>query len=261
MTSAGRSTAIFRFFGETNDFLPPRERLHDIVHAFQGTPSVKDRIETLGVPHTEVGQVRIDSDFHNLEYRLSGGERVEVFPAQWPHDAAAPPGQDKEPLNEPPPGEIRFVADVHLGRLTRLLRLLGFDTLYRNDYDDPHLARLSAEQERVLLTRDRRLLMRRQVRHAYFLRSDLPEVQVREVLRRYNLAGATRPFHRCSHCNGLVRPVSKASVISLLEPKTRRYYDSFWQCDQCRHVYWKGSHMPGLTHLLNRLEGLRALPT
>ena len=246
-----QATTLFRFHGSAGDFLPPEKRHRSFHHRFRGTPSVKDRIETLGTPHTEVAFICIDGDFCGFERRLHGGERVEVHGADSPVRALAPR------LNDPPGGEPRFVADVNLGRLARLLRLLGFDTLYRNDYCDPEVAAVSATQQRILLTRDRRLLMRREVRHGYFVRSDRPADQAPEVVRRFDLLARAHPFGRCSLCNGLVRKVEKADVLPLLEPRTKRYYDTFWQCHECGQVYWEGSHIEGLQQLMSEL----ALPS
>ena len=245
--------AVFRFFGSANDFLPTSRRNLEFSHRFRGTPSIKDRIETLGTPHTEVAYVRIDGAFRDFSHRLVGEEYVEVFSADAPIAQAPAPA-----LNDRPPGEARFVADVNLGRLARMLRLLGFNTLYRNDYDDARVASVSAAETRILLTRDRRLLMRREVRHGYFVRSDDPRMQVHEILRRFDLDDATRPFHRCSRCNGLVHRTNKQAVLHLLEPKTRRYYDTFWQCGSCGQVYWEGSHMSGLINLVEQIANINA---
>lgn len=240
--------ATFRFFGSINDFLPPSRRNREFSHGFRGTPSVKDRIETLGAPHTEVAHIRVDGIFCDFARRLRGEEYVEAFASDAP-----PAGAPARTLNAPPLGEARFVVDVNLGRLARMLRLLGFNTLYRNDYDDAHVASVSAAETRILLTRDRRLLMRRDVSCGYFVRSDVPQKQVHEVLRRFELEEAIRPFHRCSRCNGLVHRAKKQEVMHLLEPKTKRYYDTFWQCGKCGQVYWEGSHMSGLMGLVEEL--------
>lgn len=251
MTRDMLAHATFRFFGSANDFLPARHRNRDFSHGFRGTPSVKDRIETLGAPHTEVAHIRVDGHFCDFSRRLGGDEYVEVYSAD-ARIARAP----ARALNDPPSGEVRFVVDVNLGRLARMLRLLGFNTLYRNDYDDAHVAAVAAAETRVLLTRDRRLLMRREVGCGYFVRSDAPREQVHEVLGRFGLEEETRPFYRCSRCNGLVHPVAKHAVVHLLEPKTKRYYDTFWQCGDCGQVYWEGSHMAGLVGLVEQLGNM-----
>jgi hypothetical protein len=139
-------------------------------------------------------------------------------------------------------GEHRFVLDNHLGRLAVYLRMLGFDALYRNDYQDEELARVSSEERRILLTRDVRLLMRNQVRHGYWVRSKIPRQQLLEIVKRYNLVEMVTPFLRCMRCNGVLMPVSKEMVLDRLEPLTRLYYDDFRICAECDQVYWRGSH-------------------
>jgi uncharacterized protein with PIN domain len=256
MSGNDQLTATFRFFGNAGDFLARYRREGAFAHYFRGTPSIKDRIETLGTPHTEVAHIRIDGEFCSFRHLLSGGEYVEVFSSDYPPENRP----TTPPLNAPPPGRPCFVADVNLGRLARLLRLLGFDTLYRNDYNDAHVAGLSAREDRVVLTRDRRLLMRRDVTYGYFVRTDLPELQAQEVMQRFRLHDFTRPFHRCSRCNGIVHRVEKAAVFDRLESKTKRYYDDFWQCSDCGQVYWEGSHIKGLTTLVAHLEAAPAQP-
>ncbi|MFN3335209.1 MAG: Mut7-C RNAse domain-containing protein, partial [Caldilinea sp.] len=137
--------------------------------------------------------------------------------------------------------------DTHLGQLAAYLRILGFDTLYRNNYDDAQLAEITAKEQRVLLTRDRGLLKRKIVVYGYCVREVDPRRQVVSVLRRYRLGACVKPWQRCTHCNGLVRAVDKADVIDRLEPKTKRYYDEFQQCTTCGQVYWRGSHFEQMT--------------
>lgn len=230
-------TITFRFYSSLNDFLPPAQRNAEIVQVFPEAPSVKHPIESLGVPHTEVEAIFANGLPVDFGYRLQDGDRVEVYPHELAHGLPA-----YLPLRPPLPQPVRFVADTHLGRLAAYLRLLGFDTLYRNDYDDPELAAVSAEEGRVLLTRDRGLLKHKRVVHGYCLRETYPQQQTVAVLRRYALAAAVQPWRRCIHCNGLLHAVEKEAVLERLEPKTRLYYDEFQQCAGCGQVYWQGSH-------------------
>ncbi len=132
--------------------------------------------------------------------------------------------------------------DVHLGRLAAYLRLLGFDTLYRNDYDDPELAQISNAEDRVLLTRDLGLLKRSLVNRGYFVRNTKPAQQLGEIVRQFNLAGANRPFHRCLNCNGILQSVEKEAIADRLWPRTQQFYGEFHLCPSCGNIYWKGSH-------------------
>jgi len=230
-------TTTFRFYGSLNDFLPPSQRDMDIVQALPEAAAVKHPIESLGAPHTEVEAIFVNGQAAAFGYRLQDGDRVEVYPPEMAHTL-----DGCLPLRPPLPQPVRFVADTHLGRLAAWLRLLGFDTLYRNDYDDPELAQIAAAEERVLLTRDRGLLKHKLVVYGCCVRETDPQRQVVAVLRRYRLGAAAQPWRRCIHCNGLLRAVEKSTVLDRLEPKTRLYYDDFQQCEACGQVYWQGSH-------------------
>ena len=163
------------------------------------------------------------------------------------------------PLRRP-----RFVVDSNLGRLARYLRLLGLDCEYRNDFTDDELAGISSSEKRILLTRDRLLLQRSIVTHGCFIRSDNPKQQVVQVLRRFDLGNDISPLTRCIRCNGTLSVVEKQSVYHRLEPKTQRYYEEFRICDNCRQVYWKGSHFRKMNRLIEefreRGRRARALP-
>ncbi len=242
------ATAEFRFYAELNDFLAPAPGGRERAYSFDGNPSVKDAIEAQGVPHTEVELILIDGEPVNFEHHLRHGERVAVYPVFESFDVAPVAKLRAAPLRR-----NRFVVDVNLGKLARWLRLLGFDTIYRNDLDDPELVRIAADEERILLTRDRRLLHHKAVSHGYWVRAVDPEQQVAEVVRRFQLEGSMAPFHRCLACNGLIHPVAKVRIEHRLEPKTRRYYDEFYQCDQCGKVYWKGPHFARLMEAVERM--------
>ena len=242
-----RLRAYFRFYEELNDFLHPSKQKREFPYAFQGNPSVKHVIESIGVPHPEVDLILANGRSVDFNYRLANGDRVSVYPVFESFDIS--------PLVRLRPGPLRksaFVVDVHLGRLARMLRLLGFDTLYRNDYDDPEIVRIAAEQSRIILTRDRQLLQAGAVTRGYWVRSGAVDEQIGEVLERFDLYSRIRPFKRCLRCNGPVEERSKAEVFHLLEPKTKRYYDRFYQCRHCGQVYWKGTHFDKLTKKIER---------
>ena len=149
----------------------------------------------------------------------------------------------------------KFVADGHLGRLTRNLRLLGFDVAYPKDADDRQLLEIMAGENRALLTRDRRLLMHRIVQHGYYPRSQNADEQTIEVVRRFDLSELIAPFTRCLRCNAPLEEAAKADVIDKLEPLTKIYYDQFRRCPDCKQIYWSGSHFPKLQ---KRIEEIRS---
>ena len=242
-------TAWFRFYEELNDFLPATRRRVTFRHHLNRRASVKDVIESLGVPHTEVELILANGESVDFSYIVRDGDRISVYPV---FEAL-----DIRPLLRLRPAPLRktcFVMDTHLGRLARYLRLLGFDCLYRNDFTDDELAGVSCTDKRILLTRDRLLLQRSIVTHGCFIRSDDPKQQVVEVLRRFDLGDDIRPLTRCIRCNGRLSVVDKDSVYHRLEPKTQRYYEEFRICDNCRQVYWKGSHFRKMNLLIGEFR-------
>lgn len=239
--------AEFRFYEELNDFLPPERRKQTVVYRFDGHPGIKDPIEALGVPHVEVDLIVVNGESVGFGYPLQDGDRVAVYPVFESLDVSP-----VVKLREKPLRKIAFVVDVNLGRLARLLRLLGFDALFSNSYADDEIVAIAEAQGRVVLTRDRRLLHAKAVTHGYWVRSVWPRRQVDEVVRRFDLAGLIRPFSRCADCNGLIAPVAKAAVEDRLEPKTKKYYEKFYRCADCGKVYWEGSHVE---RLRERFEG------
>lgn len=244
--SENRHQCEFRFYEELGEFLSPEQRGCSFTHAFDGTPAVKDRIEALGVPHTEVDAILVDREPVTFAHKLRGGERVAVFPAG---DRVVPAPALR--LRPGVTGEPRFVLDVHLGRLASYLRLLGFDCLYRNDYTDQELLAISRTERRTLLTRDTGLLKRSAITHGAFLHATDPRRQLREVCDRFQLHERATPFTRCARCNGRVGPIPVATdleapdgVIAGQEGK------GFSRCWGCGQLYWAGSH---LTRLRTRL--------
>lgn len=237
-----------RFYEELNDFLPAERRKRAFRVPLSEPRSVKDLIESLQVPHTEVDLILVDGESVGFEHLLRGGERVAVYPVFESLNVASASRLHRPPLRAP-----RFLADVHLGALVRRLRLLGFDCLYEPPWDDAILAQRSASEQRILLTRDRRLLMRAVVTHGVFLHSDQPDEQMLEVVRRLDLRDEIRPLARCSVCNGRLAEVRKEEVRELIPPKTWHYTDVYYQCRQCRKLYWKGTHWPRLRQILDRV--------
>jgi uncharacterized protein len=212
-----------------------------------GPRSVKDAIESCGVPHTEVDLVEVDGASCGFDRLLVGGETVVVHP--WS------PSNARRSRVRPPHRPPRFVLDVHLGRLAELLRHLGFDTRYANDTPDDRLVAVADADQRWLLTRDRGLLRRRVVTHGYLVRHHDPHRQAAEVVRRFDLAGLGAPLSRCARCNGRLTAVRKADVAHLLPPATRREQTAFVRCTGCGQLYWPGSHLAPLQDLLRRLAG------
>ena len=233
-----------RFYEELNDFLPPERRKTTFAHELTRRTSVKDLIESFGVPHTEVEVILANGQPVDFSYIVRASDRISVYPMFEGLDVSPLLRLRDKPLRDP-----RFVVDANLGQLARYLRLLGFDAIYRNDFADREVARLASEQRRIVLTRDRALLQHKIITHGYFVRADKPRLQVKEVLKRLDLYAMLRPFSRCLRCSGVLEDVNKAAVLHQLESKTKKYYERFRRCTECGQAYWKGSHF-------NRMEKL-----
>ena len=240
----------FRFYEELNDFLPEDRKKRSFMHKYEGACSVKDAIEAVGVPHVEVDLIIIDGKSVDFNYRLIGGEHVAVYPVFESFDISPIVHLRPKPLRC-----SRFVIDVNLGALARRLRMLGFDCLYRNDYEDNEIADISVAEKRIILTRDRGLLKIGKITHGYWLRSQIPEKQVEEVLQRLDLYSQVSPFNRCISCNGAMEKVSKSEIIDELEPLTKKYYNEFYRCLQCGKIFWKGSHYESMLRRIDRITG------
>jgi hypothetical protein len=240
--------AQFRFYAELNDFLPRSRRGTSFVHAFAGSPSVKDAIESLGVPHAEVDLILADGESVDFGSCLRNGMRVAVYPTFESLDVASLTRVRPAPLRD-----LRFVLDGHLGRLARHLRMAGFDVRWRRDAGDEELAGLSAAERRVLLTRDRGLLKRSAVTHGYFVREVEPARQLAEVIRRFDLARQVAPFRRCLRCNDLVETVPEEAVAGQLPPRVRERQRAFRRCPACGRIYWAGTHHRRMERLLEEI--------
>jgi uncharacterized protein with PIN domain len=242
--------ASLRFYAELNDFLAPERRMTDTACPFHVGPSVRDLIESLGVPHTEVDLILANGESVGLDYTVGDGDRISVYPVFESLDITPLVRVRPEPLRHP-----RFVADVHLGRLAAYLRMLGFDILYRNDAPDEELARVSSEQQRILLTRDRGLLKRGAVTRGYCVRQTLPRAQLSEIVERFELARLATPFTRCLACNGALERAAKEAVADRLPPGVLGRHEEFLQCSACGRVYWKGTHYERMCKLVERMRG------
>jgi uncharacterized protein len=243
------NSILFRFYAELNDFLPHRKRQRAYPHPFNPPVSVKHLIEAEGVPHPEVALIVVNGRSVDFSYQVQPDDRIAVYPAFASIDVTAEV-QLRPPLPQPP----NFLLDNHLGRLARYLRLLGFDVGYPNDHlSDEQLAQLAHDQGRVMLTRDRGLLMRRLISHGYCLRSLDSQAQLHEVLHRFNLHELVQPWSRCLRCNGRLHPVDKMAIIDQLQPKTKRYFDDFKRCADCQQIYWRGSHFAALAQIVEEV--------
>ncbi len=237
-----------RFHGDLSVFLGSKAGDAIIERRLAEKTSIKDVIESCGVPHPEVDLILVDEQTVGFDHTLATDTKVEVFPV-------GNRGTDRTDKHLQIVVITRFVADGHLGSLTRNLRLLGFDVAYRQNADDRQLLEVMVRENRALLTRDRRLLMHAIVQHGYWPRSQNADEQTIEVIRRFDLSELIAPFTRCLRCNATLEAVAKAEIIGKLEPLTKIYYDQFRRCPDCKQIYWSGSHFPKLQR---RIEEIRS---
>ena len=241
-----------KFSDNLKFFLPPHCQDTRVTHHFKGNPSIKDMVESFGIPHTEVIAISANSKPVDFTYLVQDQDQIMIF-SHAELDLIPPDNRlQTNPLHH------RFILDTHLGKLAAYLRGFGFDCSYFNSSTDSDLAELSNLENRILLSRDRGLLMRKIVQYGYYVRQIYPRQQVLEVVSRYNLFDKIKPFTRCVHCNGLLKPVSKEVIINRLQPETQRYFNTFSICSNCDHIYWKGSHYQHMLQFINAIKAFRS---
>ena len=239
------ATATLRFYEELNDYLPPERRKRGFSAQFEAPCPVRHLIEAQGVPHTEIEIILINGVSVDLEAPVHDGDLISIYPMFEALDVSPVLRLRTQPLRD-----TRFFADAQLGRLARYLRLLGFDTRYDNAINDADLVQHAAMEGRIILSRDRALLMHRGVTHGCHLHQDDPVEQLVHVVRRFDLASVSHPFTRCMECNDQVQVVGKQEVTAILDAGTAASFDEFWRCPGCGRIYWKGSHYERLERLV-----------
>lgn len=231
----------FIFHYNLNDFLPAGKRHKPVNYTGKASSTVKDAIEAIGIPHVEVNEITVNGKPVSFSYRLQTQDRIEVVPFESGAITPLP---------------IAFVLDVHLGKLARRLRLLGFDTHYETGYSDAQIVSIATDQRRIALTRDIGLLKHKMLQYGYWLRSQNTEEQLIEIVNRFALCDHMRPFSRCIACNGSIAAIEKENVLEGLPPDARAYFDEFFQCRNCHKIYWKGSHYE---KMVKRIAQIRLL--
>lgn len=244
-----RKQSVFQFYASLRDLLPEKPERGIVKYAFNGSPSVKDAMEALGVPHTEVAYINCNDSPVDFTFQLKGRETISIFPYHYRQTV-----HEKPLVPLMPPGRPSFIADIHLGKLARFMRVAGFDTLYeQKDMGDEKIAAIAAAEKRIVLTRDAGLLKRSAINYGYIPRSVDSRKQFREVTQRYRLKSLFIPFSRCVHCNGLITKIDKKKVERELPEGIKRNFDEIFICLNCRHLYWQGSHYKRINDMLERI--------
>ena len=240
-------TVRLNLHGDLNFFVRSGARGRRIERSLGEKTSVKDVIEACGVPHPEVDLILVNGQPVDFDYAIASDADIELYPVGIRSTNCK---EQRLQIST----DRTFVADGHLGRLARNLRLLGFDVAYDPNAEDRQLLCTMKSEDRALLTRDRRLLMHAVVRTGYCPRSQNADEQTVEVIRRFDLLGSLAPFTRCVRCNAPLQMVSKTEIIERLEPLTKIYYEQFRRCTGCSQIYWPGSHF---SKLQKRIEQIR----
>jgi uncharacterized protein with PIN domain/sulfur carrier protein ThiS len=233
------------FNGNLIELLPLKKRNQHLSVQWEGKRSVKDLIQSLEIPHTEIGKIQVNKKEVESSFILRGGEQVEVFPSPIPQPFTADAG--KAP---------RFICDVHLRKLARRLRLLGFETWFDPRWEDEELADISQKEHLILLSRDRGLLKRNNVEQGLLIRNTDPGEQVKEVLRRLGIAAFINPFTRCLLCgHSLVRLAMEDELFqkkfkSQVPVNVLQWCSDYTYCPACQKIFWRGTHYKKLSHLI-----------
>ncbi len=244
MKKGSTNFATLILVGSLRNFPIPDGR-QSLELTFELKPSVKDLIESKGIPHTAIFRLEINGKEEFFDYNLQDGDQVTAYPFE------ETDSDQWEPIFLRPSA---FIADVHLGKLAKSLRLLGFDTSFDNNWDDPSIIRQSNQQRRMILTRDIEMLKNGKARYGYWIRSTDPDEQIRELFNRFSLANNIHPFSRCMKCNGKLCKVPLDHVQDKVPPKVKNWHSDFWECDSCGQVYWQGSHFEKLNKKVEELK-------
>lgn len=240
--------AYFRFYEELNDFLPLEKRKIEFEHIIKARSSVKDVIESIGVPHSEIDLILVNYNSVDFNYIVQDDDRISVYPVFESFDISEVTHLRPKPLRDP-----KYVLDVHLGKLARYLRMLGIDSVYENSFSKDEIINISLRQKRTILTRDRNLLKKNEITHGYWIRSEDPIEQTKEVIFRFHLESEIKEFSLCLECNYPLQPISKAEIINSLPPKVFNYHNEYYVCKSCGRNYWRGTHYEKMKKLLSRI--------
>ncbi|MBI1938844.1 MAG: Mut7-C ubiquitin/RNAse domain-containing protein [Ignavibacteriales bacterium] len=244
-------TAHIRFYEELNDFLPPPQRKQRFDIHFNGTPSIKDVIESQGVPHTEIDLILVNGTSVRFNYKLKNEDDVSVYPLFESFDISSLQRLRAKPLRHP-----KFVLDVHLGALAKYMRMLGFDTKYQNDFLDEQIIEISLKEKRTALTRDVGILKQKKLTHGYYVRNTKPVKQIEEIIIRFDLKNEINEFSRCVRCNTILSSIEKEKVINEIPPKVRIAQSEFFYCSVCDKIYWKGTHYEKMKVMIEKMKAL-----
>src|SRR5690606_17113240 len=242
-------TAYLRFYEELNDFLPAERRKTKFPHNFTGRTSVKDMIESLGVPHTEVDMILVNGTSVDFSYIVNDKDEISVYPVFESFDIS-----DVQHLRTATLRNPKFILDVHLGKLARYMRMAGFDSFYKNNLTDDEIVKISLREKRTILTKDRGILKRNDVTHGSWIRNENTIDQLKEVVERFHLQNEIKELTRCLECNAIQHKIDKEKTLDRLPHKVKEWQNEFWECPESKKIYWKGSHYDKMKKLISEIK-------
>jgi hypothetical protein len=237
----------FRFYEELNDCLPEEMRKVWFECPIENEISVGEKIQSLGISTDEIDLIMINQQSKGFDYLLQDGDRISVYPVFELFDLSGITQLREKPLRNP-----AFICDVHLGRLCKYLRMLGWDTLYSNHYTSEEIIAISSQEKRILLSKSIKLIRHKEITHAYWIRSSDPLEQVKDLINKLDISNQADPLTRCLNCNDRLVPVEKQEILPRLEARTATYYNEFFRCPTCDHIYWKGSHYENMLEFIHQ---------
>ena len=238
----------FRFYEELNDFLPKHRRKTDFEAKFKGKRSIKDMIEALGVPHTEIDIILVNGNSVDFNYILQDEDRVSVYPVFESLNITNVTQLRKIPLRR-----NKFIADINLGDIVKYMRILGLDLYYDPLLSTREIIEISKRENRVILTKSRKLLKFKNVSHGIFIRPGTTAEQIRRIIDYLDIKDNIKPFSRCLRCNTLLNIVLKEKILDRIPPKTKEFCDEYVQCQSCDKIFWKGTHFINMKKIVSQI--------
>jgi len=238
----------FRFYEELNDFLPKHRRKTTFEAEFRGKRSIKDMIEAIGVPHTEIDLILVNGKSVDFNYILQKGDLISVYPVFESLNIANVTLLRKIPLRR-----HKFIADINLGNIVKYMRVLGFDVYYDSLLSNHEIIEISKRENRIILTKSRKLLKFKDVTHGIFIRPGTTTEQIRRIIDYLDIKDNIKPFSRCLRCNTLLKSVLKEKILDRIPPKTKEFCDEYVQCRSCDKIYWKGTHFINMKKVIRQI--------
>ena len=239
---------IIRFYEELNDFLPENKRKTDVDVVLKGRQSIKDMIESLGVPHTEVDLILVNNRSVDFRYILQDNDRISVYPVFERLNITHITRLRKIPLRR-----NKFIADINLGNIVKYMRVLGLDVYHDSLLSNRDIIEISNNKNRIILTQNKKLLKFKDVSHGMFIRPGTTIEQIRRIIDYLDIKNDMKPFSRCLGCNTQLRSVQKNNILDRIPPKTKEWCHEYGQCPSCDKIYWKGTHFMKMEKVVKQI--------